>query len=477
MKKLIYFVILVLVSLSFIVYFSTTSNKNKPENIILITIDTLRADHMGCYNYPWNTTPFMDSLAEKGVVFENAISQSATTCPSITSIFTGLYPSEHKIQANGFILDDSFLTLAEILKSRGYFTAAFTSTDRHFLASNLDQGFDKYEEPEDTKKKYDFSYRPGEYTIEKAMEWLKKFDRKKKLFLWIHLFDPHQPYLVSKREVDEYLPKKEKSEFRKYLKEYNIRAKCDFYRKFKHLERQIIRYDTELRSNDNHVREFFEFADKLGINKNSLWIISGDHGEGLGQHNWSEHAMKIYQEEIHVPLIFYSPGKKWNFRYPGTVENFNIFSTLVDLTGDLKEKYGQFKISSKSLKNILESEGKIKLDQFAFSERQSLGYWGDGERKLQRYKIFYSEGEKYAIQNGEYKYIMRTKAEDELFNLKNDPYELNNLISSEEERSKNIKLKKRLLLLISRIKRESGLSKKLVNEKTIERLKSLGYVF
>ena len=106
-----------------------------------------------------------------------------------------------------------------------------------------------------------------------------------------------------------------------------------------------------------------------------------------------------------------------------------------------------------------------------------MGYWGDGERKLQRYKIFYSEGEKYAIQNGEYKYIMRTKAEDELFNLKNDPYELNNLISSEEERSKNIKLKKRLLLLISRIKRESGLSKKLVNEKTIERLKSLGYVF
>ncbi len=477
MKKLKYLIILVIIIGIFSgVYFLSSPGKI-PERIILITIDTFRADHMGCYNYPWNTTPFMDSLAEQGVVFENAISQSATTCPSITSIFTGLYPSEHQIRANGFILDDSFTTLAEILRERGYYTVAFTSTDRHFKASNIDQGFDKYEEPYNTKKEFDSSYRPGEYTIKKAKEWLEKFDKNKKFFLWIHLFDPHQPYLVSKSEVYKYLPKKERMKFRKYLKDYKRESECNFYRKFKHLERQIIKYDTELHSNDSHVRNFFEFAEKQGVNKNSLWIISGDHGEGLGQHNWGEHAMKIYQEEIHVPLIFYSPVKKWNFRYSGVVENFNIFSTILDLTGELKEKYGQHKISSKSLKNILESEGEIKIEQFAFTERQKLGRYEERKLKWPRYKIFYSEGEKYAIQNGNFKYIMRTKSFDEFFNLKEDPFELNNLISSDEYKSDRIRLKNRLLLLISGLKKNSKISGRRANKETIEKLKSLGYVF
>ncbi len=116
-KKMLLFFLFILLSIT--VFFCFFRKNNDIDHIFLVTIDTLRADHLGSYGYPMNTTPFIDSIAKKGILFEKAFSQSATTLPSHASIFTGLYPAEHKVIANGYVLDDSYVTLPEILKKKG----------------------------------------------------------------------------------------------------------------------------------------------------------------------------------------------------------------------------------------------------------------------------------------------------------------------------------------------------------------------
>ncbi|MEN8155049.1 MAG: sulfatase [Acidobacteriota bacterium] len=458
-------------------FFNACSKKNDDvDHIFLVTVDTLRADHLSSYGYFRNTTPFIDSLGSKGIIFEKAISQSATTCSSIASIFTGMYPSEHKVLANGFILDDLFLTMPEILKERSYRTAAFTSTDRHFLASNIDQGFDTYSEPANTKKSHSLPYMPCEYVIKKAVKWLKTVKKNDKFFIWIHLFDPHLPFDVSKAEMRTYFPRHEREKFRKKLKSHLNITKNDLYRGFFRMDKIFTKYDSEIRSVDDQIKLLFQFAERSGLNKRSLWVISADHGEGLGQHKWREHAMELYQESLHVPLIFYSPNKNWGFRYPGLVENSSIFPTIIELTGNLKKRYGNFRISARSLKQILDNSSTSVSDPSAFSERQILGSNKSSESIKPGLKKFYAEGEKYSFQNDQYKYIFRTKGVDEFFDLEKDPYELNNLLLTGKNNADSEKLKAMMLRIISRIKKKSGIPGKHVRKDIIKKLKSLGYV-
>ncbi len=478
MKKSVTIVVTAVIII--LVLFLFFQQKNKPENldhIFLITIDTLRADHMGSYGYPRNTTPFLDSIASKGVLFENAISQSASTCPSHSSIFTGLYPSQHLVLANGFILDDSFVTLPEILRKRGYTTVAFTSTDRHFLASNIDQGFDTYVEPEDTKKSYDLSYMKGEYTVNKAIKWLQNFDKNKKVFMWIHLFDPHLPRKMSKKKIRRYYSDKERKGFRRYLNGYLKRSDNNIFKKFIRVDKFITKYDSEIRYVDEQINSLFQFAERSGLNDRALWVITADHGEGLGQHDWIEHGMELYREAVHVPLIFYYPRSERGFKVPNVVENFDIFPTILELTGTFKKKYGGMKIPARSLKKVLLTGIGEELNSGAFTERQLLRQDTPDNEIAPAFKKFYKEGEKYSLQIGNYRYIYRSKGKDELFNIDKDPFELTDLLNKEEKIKDGVNLKKKLLKIIFMIKRESGKNAKITNKKIIERLKSLGYVF
>ena len=315
------------------------SDRLRIRHVFLITIDTLRADHLGCYGYPRNTSGFIDFLAENGVVFNRAYSQSASTGPSHASIFTGLYPYQHKVICNYYLLDDSYVTLAERLCANGIITSAFTSVDKLFSPSKIDQGFAVHGEPPDTIKTYGFKYRPAEYTIDEAVAWLDISDPSEKTFTWVHLFDPHFPYNPPEKYLSEIDSGMNKETFLEYLAQLYIddetfaqKTLDEEYENLCSSEKMydyISNYDAEIAYADSELQRFYDFAGKKGFAEDSLWIITGDHGEGLGQHSWLGHAFMIYQEEIHVPLIFFSDKNLQPARIYHVVENFDIFSTVL----------------------------------------------------------------------------------------------------------------------------------------------------
>jgi arylsulfatase A-like enzyme len=451
--------------------------RSRRQYIFLITIDTLRADHLGCYGYPRNTSPFIDSLARQGVLFEKAISQSATTCPSHASIFTGLYPSQHRVVGNGFVLDDSTTTLAEILQKQRFTTAAFTSTDRHFYRSHLHKGFTFYEEPQDTNLTYNLHYRPAAQTIDHVALWLANFDRSKNLFLWIHLFDPHAPYRRPKSMYQELDVKEQQESFQKYLEKFRINLEI-FQNDPQQAYEYITTYDAEIRYVDAELQRLFRLVDAKGMLKNSLWIITSDHGESLGQHNWLGHGTLLYQEDIHVPLIFFSGGAAALAprRVDDLVENFDIFPTLLDLLRITPDKKVRQEIQAISLlPQILGDRQAMKKD-FAFSERTHFITRPIYAPGTPFWRMSWEDGEKYVIQDQRWKYIYRTRFEDELYDLETDPKELTNLISIKQTIPAYARLLDKTKKLIQQFQKYNQRKARLADKNTLERLRSLGYL-
>ncbi len=195
MKKYCVFPILILL-LGSIGYFLIKRNREaRPYWIVYVVIDTLRADHLQCYGYPRDTSPFIDSIAKEGIVFTNAYSHSSTTAPSHSTMFTSLYPYQHEVYSNKYVLKDKYLTLAEYLKTKGYFTAAVVSVP--WLKNlNLNQGFEIFDYPEDVKIYPSGHYRPATSTVTQALKIIEKNKLyAQKTFLWVHLFDPHIPLI------------------------------------------------------------------------------------------------------------------------------------------------------------------------------------------------------------------------------------------------------------------------------------------
>ncbi len=437
----------------------------------MITIDTLRADHLGTYGYPRNTSPFIDSLAEKGILFENSFSQSSTTCPSHASIFTGLYCSQHGVLANHYILPESATTLAEILKENGFKTAAFTSTDAHFLSTNLNQGFEFYEEPFNARATYNIKYRPARLTINNAIIWLDNFNPTRKLYFWVHVYDPHLP-LVPPREYTEKIDQNKKDVL-KFLEKFNINL--GLFNNEDDLYKYITLYDAEIRYVDEELKRLFSFAEKKGLNKNSLWIITADHGEGLGQHDYLIHSKMLYQEQLHVPLIFFFTDSKIKpIRIKNIVENFDIFSTVLDVLKIDAENELKKEIQSVSLWKTIRGLKEKEIKQFAFSEREKYPEKDPSPIKLPESKRIWEKGDKYSIQDDNYKYILRTDFQDEFYNLKIDPHEKTNLIDKNSNQTKTFR--EMILRYLKLFQRYANKKARLVDPKIRKKLKSLGYI-
>ncbi len=191
LKRAVCTVFIIILAAGGLLLFSK-KERQKLDRIILITIDTLRADHLGCYGYPKNTSPFIDMLSQKGILFQRAFAPISTTAPSHASIFTSLYPIQHNVLKNGHRLSSEFITLSELLSKMNYYTAGFVSTDRHFKCGNINQGFMFFDEPVCEGKLP--LYRRANETINATIKWLSEHDKTSRFFLWIHLFDPHTPY-------------------------------------------------------------------------------------------------------------------------------------------------------------------------------------------------------------------------------------------------------------------------------------------
>lgn len=294
------FIFLVSILPSLMVFGSGKPVKEQDLNILLITIDTLRADRVSCYSSQYIQTPNMDRLAKKGVVFTRAFSHNPTTLPAHTNILLGLTPLYHGVRENtNFVARDEFLTLAEHLKNKGYSTGAFIGGYPLHSRFGLAQGFDVYDEDYEKKKflKFSAGERRAEEVIDKALTWLHS--QETKWFCWVHCYDPHDPYEP---------PEPFKSRFAESL------------------------YDGEVAYVDRELRRLLDDMEKKGLFDKTLIIFTGDHGESLGQHGEMTHGYLANNTTIWVPLILSYPGLK-----PSSVEQYvshiDIFPTVCDIIG------------------------------------------------------------------------------------------------------------------------------------------------
>ncbi len=434
--------------------------KKTDDNIILITIDTLRADHLGCYGYRRNTSPFIDHLAKDGILFQNAFASSSHTAPSHASIFTSLHPVQHRLLVNGARLTDSAFTMAEMFQELGYETAGFCSVG--FL-SNMREGFDTF----DNEKYKKVTYRQANQTIDSVVDWFKERKSSDKFFLWIHLFDPHRPYLPPKRCLKRIKSKtrEEKDSFINYL--FNIhKLPVDFYKhRFKLIE-DYDNYDAEILFVDLEIKRLFNYMEKENLNSNTLWVITADHGEGMGNHGYKSHGKYIYTEQVHVPLIFYfSDGAYADMNVSNLVRHVDLLPTLSDLFGFDVKKRSKF-IQGVSLLPLMQKNQKSVAAEYAFYQRRPK------DKKARKH---WEPGEIFGLQDLNFKYIHHSHGKDEFYDLRDDPFESINLIDfPSEDKERLMKILGIKYNILSAQSLEGGDSK--IDKKFLEELRALGYI-
>src|SRR5712692_2418004 len=247
-------------------------------NVVVITIDTLRADHLGCYGDQQIRTPNIDSLAADSVRFERAYTPVPVTLPAHTVIFTGTYPmlsGMHDFSGNN--LNSSQPTLASVLERQGYTTGAVIGSAVLDSRFGLNQGFDFYYDHFDFNRLQESNLeemeRPGNLVADVALDWLAK-NHRNKFFLWMHLYDPHYPYRPPAP----------------YSEQYKDRP-----------------YDGEIAFADAQVGRLIAFLKAKDLYPNTIIILSGDHGESLGEHGERTHGFFLYNATLHIPVIIHLP--------------------------------------------------------------------------------------------------------------------------------------------------------------------------
>jgi arylsulfatase A-like enzyme len=391
------------------------------ERVVLVSIDTLRRDHLGVYGYPRDTSPFIDSLAREGVTFERAYAPMPTTAPSHATIFTSLYPVQHGVRSNGQQLPDGVETLAERLRNGGFVTAGFTSTRAQWVPTGLGRGFDAFharaiDDPE--------VYRRADRTVDAALEWLAACEACERLFLFVHLFDPHGPLHPPEIHLDVFRGEGPEARARHaaYLAEEQG-IPLDFYRGDPgRLLFVVDRYDAEIRFADSELRRLQTgLVSALG-DAPTLWVVTSDHGEGLGNHDFMGHG-KAYEEGLRVPLIFHaSDGSLPSRRVPGIVQHVDIAPTLLALTGQAPLS----DVTGASLERSLLGAGSPPGGP-ALAERGRIAV-GPELRRLPQEDPGDVSGEQFAWIEERFKYLHHTTGEDELYDLRADPHEKRNLL-------------------------------------------------
>jgi len=283
------------------------TKKNAPPNVFLVTIDTLRADHVHCYGDAQIKTPTLDALARDGILFQEAFTPIAITTPSHATILTGLWPSDHGVSDFGVPLSPEHPDLAELLKPQGYRTAAFIGSvilDSHEIAPGFDRGFDYYDNfPQnlDPTVHWGRIERRGMEVEQRAEDWLKAQPGDGPFFVWVHLYDPHEPY-----EPPE-----------PYLTEYKGRP-----------------YDGEIAYADAALGKWIGYLKERGLYEGSLIVVMSDHGEGLGEHHEDTHGIFLYDTTTHVPLIVKLPKEEGKGREVGAqVRTTDVLPTILDVVG------------------------------------------------------------------------------------------------------------------------------------------------
>ena len=278
-------------------------SKGPRPNIIVLTVDTLRADHMALYGYHRDTMPAIGAFAETAVVFDQAVVSRGNTRASYASMLTGLHIFRHGVYNNNWVLHENFTTLQEVLKSSGYHTAGFVS---NFVLvgvlSGCDQGFDVYDDRVEDRELNRPNYeRSAGGTLKAILEWLET-DPPQPFFLFTNFIDPHGPYLPPERFRNLYKSGQERILNRKRITSYQyVEGSLNYYD-------YVDRYDGEIRYVDEALGQLIEALKSKGLWDDALVIFLSDHGESLGEHNvFFEHQYHVFEETVRVPLVIRLP--------------------------------------------------------------------------------------------------------------------------------------------------------------------------
>ncbi len=473
-------ILLILITIVFVIFYKEQSILNhKYPNIVLISVDTLRADHIHVYGYERIKTPNIDKLAEDGVLFFNVHSPIPQTNPSHASILTSIYPFQHKSVANGIPIDKSKRTLTEILQKIGYKTGAFISGyPLHSTISGLQKGFDVYDDHffkgrtalrvidiiigglrkikskvlfdlckgcfgrgGRVEKRVDllidwlrriaweicFAYdnyfgreRIAEKTTNLALNWLEKV-KSNRFFLWIHYYDPHNPYNppipFNKMYDPEY-----KGTVDGNWDELGEKKRKEILSSEKDIFHMIALYDGEISYADKYIGVLMNKLEELGLTDKTLVVLTADHGESLVDHHYFfDHGAYIYESSIRVPLIFKYPAKLNHKRIFSKVRTIDIMPTIFDML-QIKNKEP---IQGKSLLPLIRNE-IVGGDLPIFSQTYQI------DKKINAMVL-----DKVSIIKENWK-LIKNKYYLELYDLSSDPEELTNLAMIKKEKTREL---------------------------------------
>src|SRR5437762_1313540 len=406
---------------------ATSANTPKPRpNVILITIDTVRADHVGCYGAKNVQTPTLDSLAHDGIVFERAISQVPLTWPSHTVILTGTYPFQNGVQDfTGPPLAPQFRSVAQAFKDHGYRTGAVVSAFVLDRSWGLARGFDFYDDafaPEAfVNRDIGLVDRRAGESVDRALAWLKK-NQLRPFFFWLHLYDPHSPYDP---------PEPYHTQYRDHL------------------------YDGEIAYADHELGRLISWLKSNRLYDRTIIVLLSDYGESLGDHGEIEHGFLVYNSTVHVPLIVKPPA--------GSGVRLGRISRPVETTA-----VAPALLASAGIKDGIEKQ---------FNSRGLLGTATDEEDSGYSETFYplnsFGWSPLHALETSRYHYI--DAPQPELYDLAADPEERNNLAAAQGATASVLKEKLRSLLQRNPYKPQEGGNSNLSPD-ALEKLRSLGYV-
>lgn len=400
-------------------------NNGRP-SVILISIDTLRADHLGVYGYPGNPTPHIDSFAEHGTVFTQVDSQIPLTLPSHTCLFTSTYPFQNHIEENAEIVPANVTTLASVLRSNGYQTGAFIGSVLLSRRYGLDKGFNTYESPFHAQAGQNIDpysvrvRRDGALVTRSALSWLAA-QHGQPVFEFVHLFDMHTPYAVRQFSGARLLPNR-------------------------------AGYDAELRYVDQIIGSFKDALTRGGWWQRSVVILLSDHGESLGDHGETSHGYFAYESTLHVPLIIHWPASEKN-----SPQHVNEPAGLIDVAPTLLGYLHIPAPPSFAGVNLLNSPSNAPRRVYSETNyAHDAFHWS----VLRRIRI------------GELAYIDAPRPE--LYDLRADPGEHENIANAHAAEAR--KLQDQLTSVLVRYSRTTPAAAQDRSPESVAALRSLGYL-
>ena len=401
-----------------------------PPNVLLLTVDTLRADHLGAYGSKDARTPNMDELAAEGMLFERASTPMPLTRPAHFSIFTSLYPREHGVLNNTMNLPAANETLAERLRDAGYRTGAFVAVRLLSEEAGAAQGFATFRGVEANR-----NHRNARKVVTEALDWLREQPKQTPFFLWVHLFDPHLPYRPPPKfqrgldpQLAHELPGLSWDRLIRIAKSHegDIPSKV--------LQHALSLYRGEVEFTDHWVGQLLTGVERVRGLEDTIVAFTADHGECFDHGVYFEHADCLYEGAIRIPMILRHPasfpaGRRWR----GRVSSIDLAPTLLKAAGlSVPEQF-----SGRAIQDLVEDDERDVLLQYPFYEKE------DARQRILKLEVIQSvageplvptvlDQEKVGLVGRHWKYL-RSQNDEKLYDHRSDPAEEKNLSGSREQ--------------------------------------------